>query len=83
MPTLACEKEKLFAQLGRTYTDVEFDELCFTFGIELDDITSERQEAQKSSTVKLTKQQSDALSAAVIYKIDMPANRYDLFCTGL
>lgn len=80
MPTLAVEKEKLFTQLGRTYTDVEFDELCFTFGVELDEITSEREEAQKSSTVKLSKLQSESLSAAVIYKIDVPANRYDLLC---
>jgi phenylalanyl-tRNA synthetase beta chain len=80
MPTLAVEKNKLFTQLGRTYTDVEFDELCFEFGVELDEITSEREEAQKSESSKLNAQQISALSAAVIYKIDVPANRYDLLC---
>lgn len=80
MPTLAVEKDALFASLGHTYTDEEFDELCFEFGVELDEITSEREEALKSSTVKLSKEEIAALSEKVIYKIDMPANRYDLLC---
>ena len=40
MPTLAVERDVLFNHLGRTYTDEEFDELCFEFGVELDEITS-------------------------------------------
>ena len=80
MPTVAIERNALFTHLGRTYTDEEFDELCFEFGVELDEITSEREEATKSSTVKLSKEQLAALSEEVIYKIDVPANRYDLLC---
>lgn len=80
MPTVAVEKDALFTHLGRTYTDEEFDELCFEFGIELDEITSEREEAQKSETVKLSKEQIEALSDRIVYKIDVPANRYDLLC---
>lgn len=80
MPTLAVEKENLFTSLGRSYTDEEFDELCFEFGVELDEITSEREEADKSATVKLSKEHLASLSTAVIYKIDVPANRYDLLC---
>ena len=80
MPTVAVEKDLLFTHIGRTYTDEAFDELCFEFGIELDEITSEREEAQKSSTVKLSKEQIAALSDKVVYKIDVPANRYDLLC---
>lgn len=80
MPTLAVEKEELFQSLGRTYTDKEFDELCFEFGVELDEITSEREEALKSATAKLSKADIAALSESVIYKIDVPANRYDLLC---
>jgi phenylalanyl-tRNA synthetase beta chain len=80
MPTVAVEKDKFYAHMGRSYTDEEFDELCFEFGIELDEITSEREEAQKSSTVKLSDQQIAALSNKVVYKIDVPANRYDLLC---
>lgn len=80
MPTVSVERAALFAHIGRTFTDEEFDELCFEFGVELDEITSEREEATKSSTVKLNKQQIAALSEEVIYKIDVPANRYDLLC---
>jgi phenylalanyl-tRNA synthetase beta chain len=80
MPTLSVEKDLLYAHMGRTYTDHDFDELCFEFGIELDEITSAREEAEKSSSGKLSKQQLEQYSAAIIYKIDVPANRYDLLC---
>ncbi|KAL7540929.1 hypothetical protein ACHAXR_010486 [Thalassiosira sp. AJA248-18] len=80
MPTVGVSRDALFTHLGRTYTDHEFDELAFEFGVELDEITSERNEATKSDTVKLTKEQIAALSDEVIYKIDVPANRYDLLC---
>lgn len=80
MPTVAVERDLLFTHLGKTYTDHAFDELCFEFGVELDEVTSEREEAQKSSTVRLSEQQIAALSDKVIYKIDVPANRYDLLC---
>ena len=71
MPTVAVEKDLLFTHIGRTYTDKEFDELCFEFGVELDEITSEREEAQKSSTVKLSKAEIAALSDKIVYKIDV------------
>jgi phenylalanyl-tRNA synthetase beta chain len=81
MPTLTVERDLLYTHLGRTYTDDAFDELCFEFGIELDEITSEREEAIKSAgSTKLSKQQLEQHSEAIIYKIDMPANRYDLLC---
>ena len=80
MPTLAVEKDVLFNHLGRSFSDEEFDELCFEFGVELDEITSEREEAQKSSSSELTDKQLAEFSAAVVYKIDVPANRYDLLC---
>jgi phenylalanyl-tRNA synthetase beta chain len=80
MPTVSVKRDNLFTLLGRTYTDEEFDELCFEFGIELDDITSDREEAQKSNVGKLSKKQLEAYSDEVIYKIDVPANRYDILC---
>ena len=67
MPTLAVEKDILYAHLGRTYTDEEFDELCFEFGVELDEITSEREEAQKSDTVKLSKDQIENLHKIALH----------------
>ena len=80
MPTVSVEKELLFSHIGQTYTDDQFDELCFEFGVELDEITSEREEIEKASAVKLTAQQLAQYSTNVIYKIDVPANRYDLLC---
>lgn len=80
MPTVAVDKDQFFTHLGRSYTDKEFDELCFEFGVELDEITSEREEAEKSSVNKMSKKELAAFSDRVIYKIDIPANRYDLLC---
>lgn len=75
MPTVAVFRDELFERLGRTYTDKEFDELCFEFGVELDDVTSEAMEQEKE------KGSADAsASTEVQYKIDIPANRYDLLC---
>lgn len=71
MPTINVKKELLLQRIG-PYTDEEFDELCFQFGIELDEITSEKMMAMKEKGA--TGQESDD----VIYKIDIPANRYDL-----
>uniref|UniRef100_A0A8C0DDQ1 Phenylalanine--tRNA ligase beta subunit B1 domain-containing protein n=1 Tax=Balaenoptera musculus TaxID=9771 RepID=A0A8C0DDQ1_BALMU len=43
MPTVSLKCDLLFRALGRPYTDGEFDELCFEFGLELDEITSEKE----------------------------------------
>ena len=70
-----------------------FQQLCFDYGIELDDVTSEREMLRK----EIAKAAADAdgahggppsgaaarLAAAsedVLYKIDIPANRYDMLC---
>ncbi|GAC98169.1 phenylalanyl-tRNA synthetase subunit beta [Pseudozyma hubeiensis SY62] len=67
MPTVGVDKEHFYKALGRTYTTQEFDELCFQFGIELDDDTTE--EVAKAG-----------LGERAQLKIDIPANRYDLLC---
>ena len=41
MPTVSVDKALLLEGLERKYTTEEFDELCFQFGIELDDDTTE------------------------------------------
>lgn len=38
MPTVSCVRDDLMAALGQEYTEKEFDELCFEFGIELDEV---------------------------------------------
>uniref|UniRef100_A0A2K6A765 Phenylalanine--tRNA ligase beta subunit n=1 Tax=Mandrillus leucophaeus TaxID=9568 RepID=A0A2K6A765_MANLE len=76
MPTVSVKRDLLFQALGRTYTDEEFDELCFEFGLELDEITSEKEIISKEQgNVKAA-----GASDVVLYKIDVPANRYDLLC---
>ena len=45
--------------------------------MELDEITNEREEAEKMGA---TKEQLKTLSTDTVYKIDVPANRYDLLC---
>ncbi|VVT56332.1 uncharacterized protein SAPINGB_P004976 [Magnusiomyces paraingens] len=65
MPTISVDKEDLYKSLGREYTTKEFDELCFEFGIELDEDTSEG-ELQPGERPQL--------------KIEIPANRYDMLC---
>ncbi|CAK1579192.1 unnamed protein product [Parnassius mnemosyne] len=76
MPTISVKRDSLFTALGRTYTDEEFEQLCFEFGLELDEVTTEKQ--------MLIKEQGDHVAADVsediLYRIDIPANRYDLLC---
>ncbi|ERL90480.1 hypothetical protein D910_07829 [Dendroctonus ponderosae] len=77
MPTIGIKRDLLFQALGKTYTDDEFQKVCFEFGLELDEVTTEKQ--------MLTKEQGDSqlsagLSEDVIYRVDIPANRYDLLC---
>ncbi|XP_001844297.2 phenylalanine--tRNA ligase beta subunit [Culex quinquefasciatus] len=77
MPTVGVKRDLLFKALGKTYTDDEFQKLCFEFGLELDEVTTEKQ--------MITKEQGEVDAAKdasedVIYRIDIPANRYDLLC---
>ena len=69
MPTIAVGKAELFKALGREYTTEEFDELCFEFGIELDEDTSQT----KRPVV-------DGVEEPPQLKIEIPANRYDMLC---
>lgn len=41
MPNITLIRSHLFEAIGRTYTDKEFDELCFEFGVEVDDVMTE------------------------------------------
>ena len=67
MPTIAVDKAALFKALEREYTTEEFDELCFEFGIELDEDTSQ------------SKKPEDQAQPPQL-KIEIPANRYDMLC---
>ncbi|KAL4793574.1 hypothetical protein BDV19DRAFT_366239 [Aspergillus venezuelensis] len=69
MPTISVDKAALFKELGREYTTEEFDELCFEFGIELDEDTTNSDRPIVNGV-----QEPPQL------KIEIPANRYDLLC---
>ncbi|KAK3713027.1 phenylalanine--tRNA ligase subunit beta [Vermiconidia calcicola] len=70
MPTIAVNKADLYKSLGRTYTSDEFDELCFEFGLELDEDTSESKRPIGP----------DGNEEPPQLKIEIPANRYDMLC---
>ncbi|XP_062505124.1 phenylalanine--tRNA ligase beta subunit-like [Corticium candelabrum] len=76
MPTVGVQRDLLFQLLGKVYTDDEFAELCFDFGLELDEVTSEKLMISRERGDEKATEASDA----VLYKIDVPANRYDLLC---
>ncbi|RYP48818.1 hypothetical protein DL768_005326 [Monosporascus sp. mg162] len=69
MPTISVDKYDLFDALGRKYTTEEFEELCFEFGIELDEDTE-----NEERPVVNGEQEPPQL------KIEIPANRYDMLC---
>ncbi|KAL0067557.1 phenylalanine--tRNA ligase subunit beta [Marasmius tenuissimus] len=71
MPTVAVDKAELWERLGQEYSTEEFDKLCFEYGLELDeDTTEEVHEAIKKGLPAERPQ----------LKIEVPANRYDLLC---
>ncbi|KAK3190747.1 phenylalanine--tRNA ligase subunit beta [Lecanicillium sp. MT-2017a] len=69
MPTISVDKYKLFEALGRKFTKEEFEDLCFDYGIELDEDTEEEERPIVDG-----KQEPPQL------KIEVGANRYDLLC---
>ncbi|XAR63860.1 Phenylalanine--tRNA ligase [Bertholletia excelsa] len=76
MPTVSVGRDRLFEALGRTYTQEEFEDLCFKFGIELDDVTTEKGIIRKEKHLD----EESTEDEEVIYKIEVAANRYDLLC---
>jgi phenylalanyl-tRNA synthetase beta chain len=76
MPTIGVKRELLFKALCKDYTDDEFSDLCFEFGLELDEVTTEKQMIMNEQGAE----QSAGASEDIIYRIEIPANRYDLLC---
>ncbi|BEJ18163.1 hypothetical protein CspHIS471_0704400 [Cutaneotrichosporon sp. HIS471] len=72
MPTISVDKADFYRRIGSEYTTEEFDELCFDFGIELDEDTTADVEAARKAGLP---------TEAPQLKIEIPANRYDLLCS--
>lgn len=71
MPTINLIRDHLFEAIGKKFTDEEFDELCFEFGVEVDKVYTEE---VTDFTADGSRQEM------VFYAIDIPANRYDILC---
>jgi len=71
MPTVSVDKEDLWERLEQKFSSEEFDRLCFEFGIELDEDTTEEVENAIKQGLPADRPQ---------LKIEIPANRYDLLC---
>jgi len=75
MPVVSVYQDVLEQALGKM-TEESFEALAFEFGLELDDVTSDYDIACKERGNAA----AEGLSKRVIYKVDVPANRYDLLC---
>lgn len=83
MPTVAVDALYLHAELRRPkMTADELDELCFDFGIGACGEYGERREMLRlTPPAELEDATTDETSGRAVYKIDVPANRYDLLCS--
>nr|APR63943.1 phenylalanyl-tRNA synthetase beta chain family protein [Populus tomentosa] len=80
MPTVSVGRDRLFSALGKSYSQEEFEDLCFKFGIELDDVTTEKAIIRKERHLNEEDGGVGDDDGEIIYKIEVPANRYDLLC---
>lgn len=76
MPNVNVLKKELFASIGKTFTDHEFEDLCFQYGVEL--------EIGAAAEMQMTRNDDNGtaidISKEIVYKIEVAANRYDLLC---
>ncbi|CEF64541.1 Probable phenylalanine--tRNA ligase beta subunit [Strongyloides ratti] len=75
MPTISLRKEFLDKALGKVYDNEEMSDLLDRFGLELDEIVRESVDELDENLLKTGNDVE-----VDIYKIDIPANRYDLLC---
>ncbi|KAL3994060.1 phenylalanine--tRNA ligase beta subunit [Acanthocheilonema viteae] len=80
MPVIGIKKSVIDRYMGRIYTQKEFENLLFDYGLELDEVTSEKAAAQKEKGLTMDEKDVNKLCDEEIYKIELPANRYDLLC---
>ncbi|CAH8875465.1 unnamed protein product [Trichobilharzia szidati] len=76
MPIVSILQSVLFQKLQKEYSQEEFEELCFSYGLELDEITTEKEMVTREKGMEKSK----GLSTEPVYKVEIPANRYDLLC---
>ena len=72
MPTISVGRDALFALLGKTYTDDEFQDLCFEYGIELDECIEDEVKTTK------TRAGSDKVQMEWVYKVEIDSQVHPL-----
>jgi phenylalanyl-tRNA synthetase beta chain len=76
MPNVNVLKKELFAAIGKEFTDDEFFDICFQYGVELEIGDADEMQMQRNdpngNTIDISKE--------IVYKIEVAANRYDLLC---
>lgn len=83
MPVVATLRDTLIKDLGKEYESSEkFQDLCFDFGVELEDY---EEDPVKQFLAKFKDDDGNPRfsepSLPNVYRVDVPANRYDLLCT--
>jgi len=88
MPTVPIQRDLLYKALGKQFTEKEFDDFSFAFGVELDEITTlsqvqNRSESKEEPTIPgaaAAATTADEKEDPIVFKFDVAANRYDLLC---
>ena len=93
MPQVNVVKEELFKYVGKTFSksprfylsiklsfypiaDEEFEDLCFEFGLEM-----EMGDGVEMNMARIDGAGNNVdMSKTTVYKVEVPANRYDLLC---
>ena len=86
MPTVSIYEDDVKAELGEVLSNYgskknlvkSFDELCFNFGLELDEVTSEYEMFKKERGDAFKPEDAVGKSTEQIFRVEVPANRYDL-----
>ncbi|KNC74112.1 hypothetical protein SARC_13332, partial [Sphaeroforma arctica JP610] len=74
MPTVSVSKDAFLKGIQHeSMTDEQVDHLLFDFGLELDEVTSEKIQIEKEKGKEAAA--ASGASEEVLYKIDVPANR--------
>jgi len=76
MPNVNVLRKELFAAIGKEFTDDEFFDICFQYGVELEIGDANEMQMQRNDPSG----QAVDISKEIVYKIEVAANRYDLLC---
>lgn len=82
MPTISVDKQDLFEYLKQDFTTEEFDQLCFEFGLELDEDVKSFLNHVKFIQTSKNPVIINGVQERPVLKIEVAANRYFLLIYG-